>query len=392
MKVKKHLTFKFMHFGDTHLGRKHPNSLKKVRVETGIRAFEHCIQKAVDEDVDFIIHAGDFFDRVYPWHSVIEAARQKMKPLEENEIPMYVIRGNHDRSFGQDRVLKGIAIEHLENEFVHLLDPQPEEFGSEPVNESGATIHGLGYQSDSASGILKQFEPEGDFNLLIMHDFVDGVTRKFSENVPRADDIASSGWDYVAIGHDHQPVPKKEVDGTVFAATGGITDYDYNREEFGKFLNIVTVDDGKIDIDSQKIPQELELRMVDADDREQLLRKIQELEPDGRIAVKAKMTDGDIKTAELEEEVEESIEYLEQLDIILEISQEELEEYDTETEEFNVASYLDSALEQPERFKQLHREAEELMRNEENMTSSGFNLRKDSREDLRDRVEEVLFE
>lgn len=388
----RNLTFKFMHFGDTHLGRKHPNPLKKQRVETGLRAFDHCIQTAVEEDVDFIIHAGDFFDRVYPWHSVIEAARKKLQPLKEKEIPMYVIRGNHDRSFGQDRMLKGIAVEHLENEYVNLIDPQPGDFGKDPVEIEEANIYGLGYQSDSASGILDGVSPGKGFNILVMHDFVDGVTRKFSEKVPSADDIASKNWTYVAIGHDHQPVPQKHVNDTLFAATGGITDYDYNREEFGKKLNIVTVDDGELDIDTRDIPQELELRMVDAENREELVRKIQELNPDEKLAVKASMKADDIGTKEIEEDIQESFGYVERLDIIVEVTQEELEEYDTESEEFSVNSYLDSALDEPEDFQQLHTETEELMRNEENMTSSGFKLRKNAREDLRDRVDEVLFE
>ena len=67
--------YKFIHFSDTHVGRKSPTEVSKERVESSIEALEFCVVKAVEEDVDFVVHSGDFFDTVYPWHTVIDAAR-----------------------------------------------------------------------------------------------------------------------------------------------------------------------------------------------------------------------------------------------------------------------------------------------------------------------------
>jgi DNA repair exonuclease SbcCD nuclease subunit len=387
------LTFKFLHFGDTHLGRKHPSSVKRKRIESGLKALEHCVQVAVEEEVDFIVHAGDFFDKVYPWHSVIDIAEEKLEPLKEHEIPMYVIRGNHDRSFGQDRMLKGIAIQHLENEYITLLDPQLSDFGEKMYVEGDEyTIYGLGYHSSKTAETLRDFEPGEGFNILLMHDFVDGVTRQFSDSVPRADDIAEKDWDYVAIGHDHQPVPEKHVDGTIFAATGGTIDYDFNREYFGKKLNVVEVEDGEAEVETRDIPQTLELRSARAESREELIEKIQELEKNCDIVLRARIVSDSVDSTELEEEILEMFDSVVHADVLVELPDEQLKEYDTGSEDFNVSAYLESALDEPEKFKKLHMEAEGMMRNEENMTSSGFNLKKDARKNLRNRVEEVLFD
>jgi len=73
--------YKVLHCGDTHLGRKQPSKINKKRVESSIQALDHCVQRAVEEDVDFIVHAGDVFDTVYPWHSVIDAAKEKLETV-----------------------------------------------------------------------------------------------------------------------------------------------------------------------------------------------------------------------------------------------------------------------------------------------------------------------
>ena len=399
--------YKVLHFGDTHLGRKHPSKISKERVQSTIKAFRYCIDRAIQEDVDFIIHAGDVFDTVYPWHTVIDAAKTELEKLEDAEIPMYCIRGNHDRSFGQGRSLKGLAIEHLTSDYVHLIDPQAAEFPEKGFidHDENIRIYGLGYHASKTAQILEQFQPENDkFNFLLLHDFVDGVTRSYSENTPKADKIAGKNVDYVAIGHDHQPNQEKKIGSTTFAATGGTVDYDFNTTQFDKGYNILQVqpEKGEVTVSQNSVPQELELKKMDFkvfDSRQEIMKQIrEEIEGGKQYAFKLKIsgeTDSatEIPTQEISEEVEEIPEVI-LAETIMDIKLEGMDEYETSDDKFNIQEYLEDHLQNngaEEEIKTLHSQADDILSNEENLTSSGFSLKKEARQDLRKEISKELF-
>lgn len=399
--------YKVFHFGDTHLGRKHPSKISKERVESSITSFRYCIEKAVEEDVDFVIHAGDVFDTVYPWHTVIESAREELQKLEEAEIPMYCIRGNHDRSFGQGRSLKGLAIEHLTSDYVKLIDPQAAEFPENGYidHDEKIRIYGLGYHASRTQEILRDFNPEsGKFNFLLLHDFIDGVTRSYSENTAKADMIAGKDVDYVAIGHDHQPNPEQRIGSTVFSATGGTVDYDFNTTSFGKTYNILHLDpeDGEVELENREIPQNLELKKesftVEAS-RQEIISRVREVVEEGkRYAFKIKISgevdsETEIPSQEIAEEVE-TVDGVILAETILNVRTEGMDEYDDESDRFNIHEYLEDHLQNNEvekEFIELHERAEDMLANEENLTRSGFSLRKDARKTLKDEIDEKLF-
>ena len=400
--------YKVLHFGDSHLGRKHPSKISKERVQSSIKAFRYCIEKAVEEEVDFVIHAGDVFDTVYPWHTVIESAKKELEKLEEAEIPMYCIRGNHDRSFGQGRSLKGLAIEHLTSDYVKLIDPQAAEFPENSFidHDENIRIYGLGYHASRTPEVLRDFKPEsGKFNFLLLHDFVDGVTRSYSENTVKADMIAGKDLDYVAIGHDHQPNPEQRIGSTVFAATGGTVDYDFNTTSFGKTYNILEIDaeDHEVELENHEIPQELELvkeNFTVEDSREGILDTVRERMEEGKkYAFKLKISgevdsETDIPSQEISGDVEE-IENVLLAETILDIRLEDLDEYEDESDRFNIHEYLEKHLQNNSAQKglmELHDRTEDMLANEENLTRSGFSLEKDSRRKIHSEVEEKLFE
>lgn len=399
--------YKVLHFGDSHLGRKHPSKISKERVQSSIKAFRYCIEKAVEEDVDFVIHAGDVFDTVYPWHTVIESAKKELEKLENADIPMYCIRGNHDRSFGQGRSLKGLAIEHLTSENVRLIDPQAAEFPENAYidHDENIRIYGLGYHASRTQEILRDFEPEsGKFNFLLLHDFIDGVTRSYSENTAKSDMIAGKDVQYVAIGHDHQPNPEQRIGSTLFSATGGTVDYDFNTTNFGKTYNILEVDieAEEVELENREIPQDLELikeNFTVEDTQEEIIEAIKDRIEDGKkYAFKLKISgkadsETEIPSQEISERVEE-IENILLAETLLNIKVDGMDEYESESDKFNIHEYLEKHLQNNSVEKEvieLHEKTEDKLGNEENLTRSGFSLGKDARRDLRSSVEEKLF-
>jgi len=86
------MSFKFIHFGDTHLSRTYPASIAYERVIAFNKAFEFVIDKAIELDVDFIVHTGDLFDKVTPWPNVVKFVKKQLIRLKEHDIKFYAIR------------------------------------------------------------------------------------------------------------------------------------------------------------------------------------------------------------------------------------------------------------------------------------------------------------
>ena len=87
---------------DIHLGGWREDTLKEI----GIKTFEKAIDISIQENVDFIIVSGDFFDSSNPTIDVMVKAAKKLYELKLNEIPVYVIEGSHDFSPTGRTILK----------------------------------------------------------------------------------------------------------------------------------------------------------------------------------------------------------------------------------------------------------------------------------------------
>ena len=218
---------KFLHCSDLHLGRKPVGSIfstySKERYEDYFRAFDFIVDKAVEAKVDAFLISGDLFDRKELSPDVLENAEKILKKLEDNDIPVLCIEGNHDRTVkaGEKSWLEYLSQEGL----LFLLAPNVSESGeiSYPqwdgekgswVEIKGVRFYGVGYQGFLFPEYLKALAPvlERDSqNVILIHtsvgnpDVVTGCVEK--------DDITpiSSKCDYIAGGHIHTKKIFKDV-------------------------------------------------------------------------------------------------------------------------------------------------------------------------------------
>jgi DNA repair exonuclease len=393
--------FSFLHFGDTHLGRNSPSRISKKRAESSVEAFEYVIEQAMERDVDFVVHAGDFFDSPNPWPSVIDSTQQKLDRLEEAGIPLIATRGNHDRSYGRGRTLKGITMDIYESELFHVVDPKKPEFPEfrEPVD--GVRVYAVGYHSDQTPRILDGFQPDAEtFNVLLLHDFVEGLTRSYEGKHTSTDILSSLDLDYVAVGHDHDPqAPFRRQNGTVFAATGGTIDYTFNLADARKGYNIAHVEDGEVrELEQNDIPQTLALEKTQVDtadaDPDTIRDEVKDKLRTDSAAVKVKITGEadptEIPSQTIEERLEE-LEPVEMAEVLTSTTADVKAEIDRGG--FDLLEVLDEHLPDGEKdeFRALQQKATGLMDTPANLTDSG-NLDKSGREELRREAEEVLYE
>jgi exonuclease SbcD len=90
------------HFADLHIGYSHLNKRAKDGRNQRLVDFEEAAlqlaQKAVEEEVDLVVVAGDFFHRINMYPSALSGALIFTKLFKEKGIPVLVIGGNHDEA------------------------------------------------------------------------------------------------------------------------------------------------------------------------------------------------------------------------------------------------------------------------------------------------------
>lgn len=85
---------RFIHVADCHLDGFREEKLSKL----GFQNFIYIVDKCIEEEVDFLIIAGDLFNSALPRIDVLKQTISQLKRLQLNEIPVYFIPGSHDFS------------------------------------------------------------------------------------------------------------------------------------------------------------------------------------------------------------------------------------------------------------------------------------------------------
>ncbi|HET6567757.1 MAG TPA: exonuclease SbcCD subunit D [Rhodothermales bacterium] len=99
---------KLLHTADIHLGS---NTYGRLDAATGMntrlldfkRSFDFMVQRALEEDVDLFLFAGDAYRTADPTPTQQQVFAECLKPIADRGIPIVMIVGNHDHpvSFGK---------------------------------------------------------------------------------------------------------------------------------------------------------------------------------------------------------------------------------------------------------------------------------------------------
>ena len=89
------------HINDTHLGNRQYDS--DIRRQDFTNAFVQSVERAIERDVDAIIHTGDLFHRRTPPLPQVNQCINVLRRADDAGIPFLGIVGNHDRKMGAVR-------------------------------------------------------------------------------------------------------------------------------------------------------------------------------------------------------------------------------------------------------------------------------------------------
>lgn len=215
----------FLHMADCHLGHRQYNS--KERQNDFTRAYLDIIQKAIDASVDFVVLAGDLFEKRAIDALTLNIAIIGLERLRRAGIPCIAVEGNHELAYYRDTMgwMRFLA----ERELLILLNPQVD--GSavilSPYQKSrGAFIdplpwlrvYGMRYYGSATAQLIQRVadclaaadntaDKEGiDYTIFIAHSGVEGVLTEEAGGL-RHRELARlrPHVDYLALGHIHKP-------------------------------------------------------------------------------------------------------------------------------------------------------------------------------------------
>lgn len=259
----------FIHIADTHLGYEQYGV--RERFNDFSRAFWAITDDALERRVDFLVIAGDLFNKRAIDAQTLIHAIEGLQKLKEAGIAVVAIEGNHDRTYYRDGTswlqflcyqgyLTLLAPEMRDGAPVLSLWQQERMLGSHVDLLGGRLrIYGLPWQGAatvrSMDGLAQAMtaaryaeEAAGvEYRLLMMHTGVEGI-------VPRVQGLPAMAQfqplrtcvDYLALGHVHKPY---EFDGWMYnpgsTETWGAEEAAWERGYY--FVEIDTDADESID-------------------------------------------------------------------------------------------------------------------------------------------------
>ncbi|MHB8963065.1 MAG: metallophosphoesterase family protein [Saccharofermentanales bacterium] len=208
---------KILHCADLHLGSDFrtlgdKGELRRLEV---FRSFERIIALCRSESVDFLLIAGDFFDRIHVGEMIINEVISLIASVPDTIVA--ITPGNHDpysvdscyhlRSWPGNTVIFCGAMS-----FVNFKD-------------KGVCLWGCGFGGTYASSLWQTDSGirsvDGSLiNIGVMHGDLSSESPQSPYNPIPSDFIAGSGLDYLALGHIHRRSPVSRIGKTFFSYSG----------------------------------------------------------------------------------------------------------------------------------------------------------------------------
>jgi DNA repair exonuclease SbcCD nuclease subunit len=202
--------FKFLHAADIHLDsplkgleRYEGAPVEEIRQATR-RAFENLIRLAIEEQVAFVLIAGDLYDGDWNCHNTGLYFVKQIIKLRDANIPVFVISGNHDAA---NKMTKSLPLpKNPDGTEVMLSHKKPQ---SVVLDHFGVAIHGKGFAKSVVDENVVPDYPAallGHFNIGILHTSLDSESEdEHARYAPcRIGDLTAKGYQYWALGHIHK--------------------------------------------------------------------------------------------------------------------------------------------------------------------------------------------
>jgi DNA repair protein SbcD/Mre11 len=237
-------SFRFIHTGDIHLdsplkGLAGQQGAAAERIRTATRAaFDNLMRQAIEEQVAFVIIAGDLYDGDWRDYQTGLFFVRQMGRLAQAGIPVCLLYGNHD---AESQITRRLVLPANVRVF---STRRPETFRLE---EYGVALHGQSFrQRDITENLVPAYPSPtaGCFNIGILHTGLGGMGGHANYAPCTIEDLVNKGYDYWALAHVHQAATLYERPHVAFC---GNLQGRHIRESGPKGASLVAVEDGEVE-------------------------------------------------------------------------------------------------------------------------------------------------
>jgi DNA repair exonuclease SbcCD nuclease subunit len=235
---------RFIHASDLHidsplcgLDRYEGAPVDRLRTATR-RALERLVDKAVGERVDFVLFAGDIYDRDWQDFHTGLFFREQMVRLGRENVRVFIVQGNHD---AQGVISKQLALPANVTVF------SSRSAQTVRIDELSVAIHGRSFPDRVVDEDLVPSYPDpipGFLNIGVLHTSLNGRPGHDPYAPTDSSTLIAKGYDYWALGHVHAREVICEQPRIVFP---GNLQGRYANETGAKGCELVTVEAGRID-------------------------------------------------------------------------------------------------------------------------------------------------
>ena len=216
---------------DAHLGAFSKNPILR---DLNLQAFEKAMRICIEENVDFIIIAGDLFHNPIPDMNVVKNSVEIMKNVIDTGIRIYTVYGSHDFSLGNTSLIDVLASTGLFRKVVNLKNTEKGIRAQETVDETGVRLVGLsGLSSSQEVHYFESLDREylesiPNPKIFVFHTTIEELKPHYIADkhaVPKS--LLPKKFDYYAGGHLHERIVS-QMDGAPLLYPGALFGATYN--------------------------------------------------------------------------------------------------------------------------------------------------------------------
>jgi DNA repair protein SbcD/Mre11 len=237
-------SFRFIHTGDIHLdsplkGLSGQQGAAAERIRTATRAaLDNLVSQAIEEQVAFVIIAGDLYDGDWRDYQTGLFFVRQMGRLAQAEIPVFLLYGNHD---AESQITRRLVLPANVRVFSAR---RPETF---LLEDCAVALHGESFrQRDITENLVPAYPSPtaGCFNLGVLHTGLGGMGGHVNYAPCAMEDLVNKGYDYWALAHVHQAAILRERPHVAFC---GNLQGRHIRESGPKGALLVSIEDGQVE-------------------------------------------------------------------------------------------------------------------------------------------------
>jgi DNA repair exonuclease SbcCD nuclease subunit len=173
-------------------------------------AFSKLVSAAIDEQVDFMVIAGDLYDGTWRDHNTGIFFCREMGRLRRASIPVYVLFGNHDAESEMTGQLR------LPDNVHTFSTRKPQTFR---IDDLKVALHGHSFKEKAVTTNLVTAYPSpvaGYFNIGVLHTALEGGSMHASYAPCSVAELHAKEYHYWALGHVHDYAMWQDASTIVF--------------------------------------------------------------------------------------------------------------------------------------------------------------------------------